>query len=122
MNEYLYVLYRIATKYVYIHVYLLPSETQCFCVIPCYMCMYILGSSEAAGCTHVQPQRGDQGSQDTDEAEDGRGQGGIEEEAPGPGEGVGEGLSDVGGSAEPAGGSIPWNRAVQVYCVTNVRI
>ena len=80
----------------------------------CICTVWFAGSSEAAGYASVQPQRRNQGRQNTDEAEDGGGPGRAEEEAAGPGEGVGEGVPDVRGQAEQTGGGLPSHRPVQV--------
>ena len=72
------------------------------------------GSAEAAGSEDVEQECGHQGSQDPHEAEDWRRQSCAEEEAAGPGERVGEGVSDVSGQTEQTGGSLQGNWTVQV--------
>ena len=72
------------------------------------------GSAEAAGSEDVKQERGHQGGQDPHEAEDWRRQSCAEEEAAGPGERVGEGVSDVSGQTEKTGGGLQGNWPVQV--------
>ena len=73
-----------------------------------------LGSAEAAGSEDVEQECSHQGSQDPHEAEDRRRQSCAEEEAAGPGERVGEGVSDVSGQTEQTGGGLQGNWTVQV--------
>ena len=72
------------------------------------------GSPEAAGSEDVKQECSHQGGQDPHEAEDWRRQSCAEEEAAGPGERVGEGVSDVSGQTEQTGGGLQGNWTVQV--------